>query len=321
MSSQLTRKHYLAYICICLIWGSTWAAIRLLVRDVPPLRAAAARFFLSAVILLFVAASRRESFRYTAAEWRALIVLGFTMIGLPCGLLFWAEYRISSSMTAVLFSACPLFVALLTPLMTRSRVPRRAVFSMVIALGGIGVLFYSGLAASSYLLLGGAAVMVAVILTAWASVYAKREIARVNPLLGTAVQFCVGAGLVLAASAIMERGRPSDWNQTSLFALLFLAVFGSVIAFSLYYWLLAHMEAYQLSTTNLVVPIVAIAEGALFLREPVPLTMVGAALLVLIAVAVVLRAESDEAISIVAVAGGNPAAIRKEESPRSVPRI
>lgn len=310
MSSQITRKHYLAYICICLIWGSTWAAIRLLVRDVPPLRAAATRFCLSALILLFVAGLRRESFRYTAAEWRALIVLGFAMIGIPCGLLFWAEYRISSSMTAVLFSACPLFVALLTPVMTGSRVPRRAVFSMVIALGGIAVLFYSGLAASSYLLLGGAAVMAAVILTAWASVYAKREISRVNPLVGTAVQFCVGAGVVFAGSAIMERGRPSDWNQTSLLALLFLAVFGSVIAFSLYYWLLVHMQAYQLSTTNLVVPIVAIAEGALFLREPVPLVMLGAALLVLIAVAVVLRAENNEAMVLNVVPGGNSAVIR-----------
>lgn len=310
MSSQITRKHYLAYICICLIWGSTWAAIRLLVRDVPPLRAAATRFCLSALILLFVAGLRRESFRYTAAEWRALIVLGFAMIGIPCGLLFWAEYRISSSMTAVLFSACPLFVALLTPVMTGSRVPRRAVFSMVIALGGIAVLFYSGLAASSYLLLGGAAVMAAVILTAWASVYAKREISRVNPLVGTAVQFCLGAGVVFAGSAIMERGRPSDWNQTSLLALLFLAVFGSVIAFSLYYWLLARMEAYQLSTTNLVVPIVAIAEGALFLREPVPLVMLGAALLVLIAVAVVLRAENNEAMVLNVVPGGNSAVIR-----------
>lgn len=310
MASQLTRKHCLAYICICLIWGSTWGAIRLLVRDVPPLRAAAVRFFLAAVILLIVAASRRESFRYTAHEWRALIVLGFTMMGIPYGLLFWAEYRVSSSMTAVLFSACPLFVALLTPLMTQSRVPRRAVFSMVIALGGIAVLFYSGLAASLYLLLGGAAVMVAVILSAWAAVYAKREIALVNPLIGTAVQFCVSAGILFAGSAILEHGRPSDWNQTSVLALLFLTVFGSVIAFSLYYWLLARMQAYQLSTTNLVIPIVAIAEGALFLREPVPLVMMGAALLVLIAVGSVLLAENDEAISLRVAASVNPVMAR-----------
>lgn len=314
MFSHLTRKRYLGYLSICLIWGSTWGAIRLLVRDVPPLRAAAARFFLAAVILLIVAAARKLRFRQTRREWTALIVLGFTMMSVPYGLLFWAEYRISSSMTAVLFSACPLFVAFMTPLMTRSRVPRRAILSMLVALGGIAVLFYSGLAASMYLLLGGAAVIVSVLLSAWSSVYAKREIGGVNPLLGTAVQFAVSAGVLYAGSAVLERGRPSDWNQTSLLALLFLAVFGSVIAFSLYYWLLASMQAYQLSTTNLVVPIVAIAEGALFLREPVPLVMIGAALLVLIAVGSVLRAESDEGISLAVVPAVTAVAIRSEDS-------
>jgi drug/metabolite transporter (DMT)-like permease len=141
-------------------------------------------------------------------------------------------------------------------------------------------------------------------------VYAKREIAVVNPLIGTAVQFCVSAGILFAGSAILEHGRPSDWNQTSVLALLFLTVFGSVIAFSLYYWLLARMQAYQLSTTNLVIPIVAIAEGALFLREPVPLVMMGAALLVLIAVGSVLLAENDEAISLRVAASVNPVMAR-----------
>src|SRR5215467_9551321 len=99
---KLTRKHYLAYGLICLIWGSTWGAISLLVRDVPPLRAAAIRFFLGAIILLTIALARNRSLSLLSKEWRALIILGITMMGLPYGLLFWAEYRISSSMTAVL---------------------------------------------------------------------------------------------------------------------------------------------------------------------------------------------------------------------------
>src|SRR5947209_2245579 len=142
---QLTRKHYLVYGMICLIWGSTWGAIRLVVRDVPPLRAAAIRFFLAAIILLAIALTRANSLRITAKELRSLIILGIAMMGVPYGLLFWAEYRISSSMTAVLFSTCPLFVALFTPVMTRSRVPRRAVFAMLLALGGMPTLFYTEL--------------------------------------------------------------------------------------------------------------------------------------------------------------------------------
>src|SRR5579872_1821141 len=174
---MLTRKHYVAYITVCLIWGSTWAAIRLLVRDVPPLRSAALRFFLAALILLGIAFSRKRKLP-DRPQWSALIILGFAMVAVPYGLLFWAESRISSAMTAVLFSSSPLFVALFMPAMAGARVPRRALLGMLIGAGGIGALFYDGLSASAYFLLGGGAVVLAVIVSAWASVFAKREIDR-----------------------------------------------------------------------------------------------------------------------------------------------
>jgi len=293
---QLSRKHYAAYALICLIWGSTWGAIRLLVRDVPPIRAAAIRFFLAAFILLGAVVARRTAISMSPRQWRALIILGLTMMGLPYGLLFWAEYRITSSLTAVLFSSCPLFVALFTTVMTNTRVPRRAVFALLVALGAEAMLFYTELSMSTYVLLGGIAVIAAVISSSWASVFAKRELVEINPLVGTAVQFCVSAVVLLAVSLALERGRPSDWNRTSILALGFLTVFGSVLTFSLYYWLLRRMHAYQLSTLNLVVPVVAMTEGALLLREPVPLSMVAAAVLVLFSVATVLRAEDNRGL-------------------------
>lgn len=298
MQSSLIRKRYVGFACICLIWGSTWGAIRLLVLDVPPFRAAAVRFLLAAVILLGIAVTRYGKPRLSGKQLRALLVLGIAMMGLPYGLIFWAEYRISSSLTAVLFSSCPLFVALFTPWMLHARVPRRAVFAMVIAMGGIATLFYSQLSTSLYFLLGGAAVTAAVISSSWASVFAKRELAGVNPLLGTAIQFCVSAVVLFAASLVVERGQPSDWHLKSILALLFLTIFGSVIAFSVYYWLLGRMHAYQLSTINMLVPVIAMAEGALLLREHVPLLMIAAAVLVFISVATVLRAEEDDAVSL-----------------------
>jgi len=298
MRSSLTRKHYIAYACICLIWGSTWGAIRLLVLDVPPFRAAAIRFVLAAVILLGISFARFEKLRLSTKQWHALVMLGVAMMGLPYGLLFWAEYRISSSLTAVLFSSVPLVVALFTPLMTQAQVPRRAVFAMLIAMGGIATLFYSQLSMSAYFLLGGAAVIGAVVSSSWASVFAKRELVGVNPLLGTAIQFCVGAVVLFAASQALERDQPSDWHLKSVLALVFLTIFGSIVAFSVYYWLLGEMHAYQLSTINLVVPIMAMAEGALLLRERVPLLMMGAGALVLVGVATVLRAEDDQAVKL-----------------------
>jgi drug/metabolite transporter (DMT)-like permease len=111
--------------------------------------------------------------------------------------------------------------------------------------------------------------------------------------MSTTVQFAVSAAVLFLGSLLWERDRPSDWNRTSLLALLFLAVVGSAIAFSVYYWLLSQLQAYQVSTTNMVIPIVAIAEGALLLQERVPLLMIAASAVVLIAVGVVLRAEDE----------------------------
>src|SRR5450759_971868 len=101
-SGTFSRGQLFGYIALCLIWGSTWLAIRIVVRDVPPLQAVAVRFLAAGVLLLGMA--------------------------LPYVLLFWAEQHVTSSMSAVLYSASPLTVSLITPVMMHRKVPRRAVY-------------------------------------------------------------------------------------------------------------------------------------------------------------------------------------------------
>ena len=152
------KNHIFGYAALCLIWGSTWLAIRVVVASVPPIEAAAIRFAIAAVLLLLIAVVQKREWPRHHQEWDALIVLGFTIMAVPYGLLFWAEQYVASSMTAVLFSSMPLFVALLTPLMTHAKVPRQAVFSMLVAFGGLLVLVYTGLGNGSRALLGGVAI-------------------------------------------------------------------------------------------------------------------------------------------------------------------
>ena len=290
--------HYLAYITLCLIWGTTWMAIRVLVRDVPPLWSAGVRFVIAATILLLLAAVRGSRAPHGARQWRAVGVLGLTMIAIPYGLLFWAEQFVTSSMTAVLYSALPLCVAALTPWMSRHSVPRAALLSMVVGLGGIAVLFGQGLTATRGTLLGGVGILLAVVSTAFSILFAKRELADMDHVASTGWQFLVGAVALVAGSLAAEQGRASQWTPQALLALLFLALVGSALAFALYYWLLRHLQPYQISTLSLVVPIVAIVEGALILHEPIPPLMLAASLVVLAAVAGVLRAQATEPVPI-----------------------
>ena len=290
---SLTRPILVGYISLCLIWGSTWLAIRVVVRDVPPLEAAALRFIAGAVLLLALAAIQKRRWPRDRAQWNAILTLSLTIMAIPYGLLFWAEQVVTSSMTAVLFSALPLVVALLTPLMMKSKVPRQAVFAMLVAFGGLLVLFYTGLSASRRSLLAGLAILAAMLLSSWSVVYAKQRLREVDSVVGTGLQLGFGSLALLWGTWALEAHRHANWTREALLALLFLAVFGSCVAFVVYYWLIKKMQPYQVSTISLVTPLIALMEGALLLREAVPLLMLLAMALVLGSVAAGLRAAPE----------------------------
>ncbi|MGH9603900.1 MAG: DMT family transporter, partial [Terriglobales bacterium] len=258
---------YLVYVVLCLIWGTTWMAIRVLVRDVSPLWAAGVRFVLAALLLAVTLALRRTAPIRGARQWRATLILGFTMVAIPYGLLFWAEQYITSSMAAVMYTSVPLAVSLLTPLMTHDRVPRAAILCMVVAMGGIGVLFSGALSVSRNSLLGGVAMLGAVTSTSWSIVFAKKELHDIDPWAATAWQTIFGGAVLLALGGALERGRPATWTPAAIAALLFLAIIGTAVAFALYYWLLKRVRPYQAASMSLVIPVIAIFEGALILGE------------------------------------------------------
>lgn len=293
MASTLTRGQSFGYAVLCLIWGSTWLAIRVVVRDVPPLEAAAVRFLAGAVLLLVLALAQKRSWPQTRSQWNALVVLSLTIMAVPYGLLFWAEQYVTSSMTAVLFSAMPLLVALFTPLMMHKTVPRRAVFALLVAFGGLLMLFSSGLAASGRGVLGGLAVLLAVTLSSWSVVYAKGRLQQVDAVISTGLQLLFGSVALFWATWAMESHQRAFWTRNAVSAMAFLIVFGSCAAFVIYYWLLKTMQPYQLSSLNLITPIVAVLEGALLLHEPVPLLMIAAIAVVLGAVATVLLSRPE----------------------------
>ena len=291
-ATSRTRTTILGYVVLCLIWGSTWLGIRILVRDVPPLEAAGVRFLISGALLVLLAMLQKRPWPSHPHSWNALFVLGLTIMAIPYGLLFWAEQFVTSSLAAILFCASPLVVALFTPLMTHRRVPRSAIFGMVVAFGGLVMILYTGLSTNQSLL-GGVAVLVAVVLSAWSIVYAKGRLHEIDSVIATGVQLLVGALALLGGSWVFEAHRPAHWTSSALLSLGFLVIFGSCIAFVIYYWLLKRMQPYQLATTSLVVPIVAVLEGTLFAREMVPPMMLISMLVVLVSVGSVLRAEAQ----------------------------
>jgi putative membrane protein PagO len=283
----------LAMIALSVIWGSTWMSIRVLVVAVPPMHSASLRFLLAAVILLPFIQFKKLPWP-TGRGLRATLLLSLTMIAVPSALTFWSEQRLSSGLTALIFGAMPLLTAILTPWMARRSVPRTAWQAMIVGLGGLGLVMSGAISTSLWQAVGAVAVLLAVLLYAGSSVYAKEALAGVNPFVSTAIQFFLGGIWLALASLIFERGQPSTWSTQSIVALVFLSIFASAFSFTLYYWLLKHIEAYQLTSLQLIVPIIAVAEGAFFLREAVPWTMVLGAVVVLGSIVFVMRARRSQ---------------------------
>lgn len=286
---ELGVRPWLGFALLCATWSTTWMAIRVLVREVPPFRAAALRFAIAAAVLLVFALVRKSRWPQDAAEWRTVIVLGVTMMTIPFGTVFWAEQYITSGMTAVLSSTTPLAIALLTPVMLQQKVPRRAVVALVVGFAGIAVLFWGGIGFEGRALVGGLSILASAFSTAWSANYAKRHAHAISPVVNTGMQLAVGTVLLGALSLLVERGQPSHWSGKAVGALFFLAVMGSSVAFAVYYWLLKRMRPYQVGATAFIVPIGAMVEGAVLLGEPVTSVMVVATLVVVGAVAAVLR--------------------------------
>jgi drug/metabolite transporter (DMT)-like permease len=291
--STLSRSQLAGYVSLCLIWGSTWLAIRIVVRDVPPFEAAALRFVTAGVLLLGMALLQKRRWPADGSQWNAICVLSLTIMALPYGLLFWAEQHVTSSMSAVLYSAMPLAVSLFTPLMMRHKVPRQAIFAMVIAFGGLLALFYQDLSKTREALIGGVAVLVAMFLSSWSVVYAKQRLPNIDSVIATGLQLLLGSVGLFWGMWALEAHRHAVWTRTAVFAMAYLTIFGSAAAFVIYYWLLKKLQPYQLSSISLLIPLVALVAG-LLAGEPVSWMMVIATIAVVGSVRSVVMAEKEK---------------------------
>jgi len=275
-----------------LIWGSTWLAIREVVRYVPPLQAAGIRFVIAGTILLGLAALQKRKWPRGARQWNAIVVLSFTMMAIPYGLLFWAVQYVTSSLAAILYAASPLAVSVLTPIFMHEKVPRGAILAMLVALGGIVALFYQQLSGTRSEFLGGGRVVLEKTASAWSVVYAKKRLRDIDSVIATGLQLLFGSVALLWGTWALEAGHHAQWNLTAIANLTFLTLVGSCIAFVVYYWLLKTMRPYQISTVSLVIPVVAVLEGALLGHERIPWIAVVVIVVVLASVGAALRAEA-----------------------------
>ena len=278
---------------VYLVWGSTYLALRVLVETIPPLISTGSRFLLAGTLMLGVLALRRRSVRITRPEALSCLLVGSLMMG-AVATVATAEQDVPSNLAALLVACVPLWVLLLRRLGGEHIAPR-LVLAVALGFAGVGLLLQPGGQTGGAPL---AALLLVVCSTpAWATgSYLSRRLALpAQPLVSVGWQMVLG-GTVVALAGVLA-GEPFDldvggFSTESVVAWLYLALIGSALAFTAYAWLLQNAPISRVATYAYVNPVVAIALGWLILDEVVTgITIAGAAVIVL-AVAVVVRAES-----------------------------
>jgi drug/metabolite transporter (DMT)-like permease len=284
-------KVAIAFAAIYLIWGSTYLAIRFAIETLPPFSMAAARFTVAGVILYAIARPRTE--RPTRLNWVSAGVVGTLLLAGGNGGVVWAEQWVPSGLAALIIATVPLWMVLFDWLFAGGPRPSKVLLAGLIwGLCGVGLLMSSTElgAQSREALLGGLVVLGASVSWAAGSIYARKARLPQSPFLSTAMQMIMG-GLVLSLMAAIagEGGQLqlSTFSTKSILALVYLIVFGALIAFTAYIWLLGVSTAARVSTYAYVNPAVAVLLGWLLASERLDARAALAVLIILSAVALV----------------------------------
>lgn len=284
-----------AFIAVYTIWGSTYLAIAVAITALPPFLMAGARFLLAGG-LLYGWLRLRGAGRPTWRQWGSAFIIGGLLLVGGNGAVVFAEQVLPSGLAALLVAMVPIYIALLDWLRPHGNRPS--------ALGALGLLFgFAGV----FLLIGpdgmsGATYFPWVLIPlagslAWAagSLYSRSAKLPAVPLMGTAIEMLAGGVLLAGLSAATgEFGRvnPNAFSLDALLAFGFLVIFGSIVAFSAYIWLLRTVSPARVSTYAYVNPVVALFLGWAFHGEPITARTLVAAVVILLAVAIITGAQA-----------------------------
>jgi drug/metabolite transporter (DMT)-like permease len=278
---------------LILIWGTTWAAIRIGLEGLPPLTGLSLRFAIAAAALLALAPVLGVRLGQTQVErrlWLASTLLNFCI---SYGILYWAEQWVPSGLTAVLFATFPLWTGLLAHFaLPGERLTPRAFVGALVGFAGVAVIFSEDLRSlgGPQVAFAAAIVLLSPVSSALGSVAIKRWGQGIHPLSLSAVPMGMTALVMGPVAVVAERGRELHFGTRPLLALLYLALFGSAVTFTLYYWLLKRLPATSLALITYATPVVAVGVGSVFLDEPFTLRILLGAALVIAGVAVAVRA-------------------------------
>lgn len=264
------------YLICCLIWGSTWLAIRLGLDSITPFVSAGYRFTIAAFFIFILMKIKKLKLQTDTVSIKLYLVLAVFSFYIPFGLVYWGELYVPTALASVLFAVYPFFIALFSKFVfPNEKIGIWKIAGMFISFSGIVVIFSEELMIDFSLGLAGMiGIFVSAALQASMSVATKKYGMHINTISLHFIPMLIGGILLLITGYLVEETSNNDYNLTAVSSILYLAFFGSLVAFTLYFWLLKNINIVILSLITFITPVIAVMLGHFILNEELTFTSI-----------------------------------------------
>ena len=290
MAARYGVRVWLALVTVYIVWGSTFIALAIVIRDLPPFLAMSVRHLVAGGVLLAIALPRgdRGTDRIGRRQIGAAFVFGGLLFVTGHGSLAWAQQTVPAGVAALLVGTIPIWMALFDRVGFGKRLPGTAYAGIAVGFGGLAILF-DPFGKGSVDRLGALVIVLGAMCWAVGSLYSRGAPLPKRPLVSAGLASLCGGILLTGYSAVSGEIGEATWTTDAVLALGYLIVVGSFVGFTTYVWLLRVAPISLVSTYAYVNPIVAVALGWLILDESITAQMAIAGAAVLVSVAVILR--------------------------------
>ena len=292
LQQQQRSRIIVAFALVYVLWGSTYLAMRVIVRDMPPYVAGAVRYLISGPIMLAACALMGRKVRLSRQDLGRLLVISILLLSLGNIGVLWGEVYVSSGLASLIVALVPIWVVMIEAWIFRAgRMTAKGLFGLAVGMVGLLVLLWPRIASGTHLgrleLLGSGILAGASFFWALGSIFSHRYNLTVDVFVSAAWQMTLGGlvnGLIALSTGQFQR---THWTVPALSAIGYLIVFGSWIGYSAYIYLLEHVPTPKVATYAYVNPIVALFLGWLILREQVDGFMLVGTVIIIASVALV----------------------------------
>ncbi len=273
---------YTSYFIVCIVWGSTYLAIKLAIDEIPPALFAGIRFTTVGIVMYIYARARGLKMPDTFDDFRKSATTGLFLLTGSAGFVFWSQQYIATSLTAILIATSVLFTALIDSILPGgNRVGKRGWLGLICGFLGVAVLFSPEIEMGNTSFLGLLGVLAASLCWAVGSLYSVRRPPSCSTISNIAVQSLAGGVVLLVIGLLAGELANVTITPMGISALLYLIVFGSIVGYSAYIYLLKVVPPYKAVTYTYINPVVAIILGFMILNEPLHLEMAVGAVVIL----------------------------------------